>query len=105
MTRENMRAERVRVGPCPVEHSGRTVVERRGLVEHKEGSTSSHRLRCLVEPALFLSIRRRTMAAAFAAPVFFQPGTEDYYTGTLSGLGRLYLEPTPGEVDRRPSSR
>ena len=29
------------------------------------------------------------------APVIFPPGTEDYFTGTLSGLGRLYLEPTP----------
>ena len=74
-------------------------------MEHKGGNTPSLQLKCLVEPALFLSVRRRTMAAAFAAPVFFQPGMEDYYTGTLSGLGRLYLEPTPGEVDRRPSSR
>ena len=74
-------------------------------MEHKGGRPPSLQLRCLVEPALFMSVRRRTMAAAFAAPILFQPGTEDYYTGTLSGLGRLYLEPTPGEVDRRPSSR
>jgi len=39
------------------------------------------------------------------APTFFLPGTEDYYVGTLSGLRRLYLEPTPEGVNRRPSSR
>jgi hypothetical protein len=58
-----------------------------------------------VEPASFVSKRRRTIAAAVAAPTIFHPGTGDYYVGTFSGLGRLYLEPTPGEVDRRPSSR